>query len=152
MTKAMTRHIITIIGVWILTFASANAQSELTVDWSIYEQDTVIPTFTYHVDLGYDHAGRQHNVSIEYPELVPLTTEETKRFHLPAKAGLPDWPVIESYKGISAKRGQLDISFTPIIWRDGQYQKIINFTLKVESIPLTSKAHTRISSQESPKR
>ncbi len=141
------RHIILVVGTWILALTSVSAQSELTVDWSTYAQDTVVPTFTHSIDLGYDHEGRQYSAFIEYPELVPLTAAETTRFRLPAEAGLPEWPVMESYKGISAKRAQLDISFTPIIWRDGKYQKIVSFTLKVKSTSHAAvKAYTSASS------
>ncbi len=141
------RHIILVVGTWILALTSVSAQSELTVDWSTYAQDTVVPTFTHSIDLGYDHEGRQYSAFIEYPELVPLTAAETTRFRLPAEAGLSEWPVMESYKGISAKRAQLDISFTPIIWRDGKYQKIVSFTLKVKSTSHAAvKAYTSASS------
>ena len=142
------RYIITTIGIWFLAWVSAKAQSELEVDWSLYAKDTVMPVFTHSIDLGYDHAGREYTAAIEYPELTPLTTEEAARFRLPAEAGLPEWPKMDVYKGISAKQGQLDISFIPIIWRDGRYQKIVNFTLKVESTLPAAKANTRAASQE----
>lgn len=130
----MTRYIITILGVWLLTLTSAKAQGEMVVDWTAHAQDTIVPTFTHSIDLGYDHAGREYNASIEYPELTPLTTEEVLRYRLPKEAGLPEWPEIDVYKGVSAKRGQLDISFVPIIWRDGEYMKMESFTLKVRTV------------------
>ena len=109
------------------------AQDEIEVDWTTYAQDTVVPIYTHCIDLGYDHAGREYTVAIEYPELKPLKTEEVKRYRLPLQEGLPEWPVIDTYKGVSAKRGQLDISFTPIIWRDGKYWRMENFVLKVSA-------------------
>lgn len=124
---------------YILTYLLAlallplRAQSELVVDWTSYAQDTVVPIYVHCIDLGYDHQGRDYTVSIEYPELKPLTSEEVTRFRLPAQKGLPEWPVIETHKGISAKRAQLDISFTPIIWRDDKYLRIENFVLKVNT-------------------
>ena len=116
-----------------LALLPLKAQSELVVDWTSYAQDTVAPTYTHCVDLGYDHQGRDYSVSIEYPELKPLTPEEVTRFRLPARQGVPEWPVVEVHKGISAKRAQLDISFTPIIWRDGKYLRIENFVLKINA-------------------
>ena len=96
-----------------LALLPLKAQGELVVDWTCYAQDTVAPIYTHCADLGYDHQGRDYSVSIEYPELKPLTAEEVTRFRLPTQNGLPEWPVIEVHKGISAKRGQLDISFIP---------------------------------------
>ncbi len=142
----MTRYLL--LPILLLALLPAKAQNELEVDWATYAQDTVTPVFTHSIDLGYDHAGHTYSVAIEYPELKPLTTEEIARFRLPAEAGLPEWPKMDVYKGISAKRGQLDISFTPIIWRDGKYQKIVSFTLKVKSTSSAVKAYARSSSQE----
>ena len=125
----MTRYILT----FLLTLAllPIQAQGEIEVDWSAYAQDTVVPVFTHSIDLGYDHIGHEYSVAIEYPELKPLTASEIERYRLPQENGLPEWPEIDVYKGISAKRGQLDISFIPIIWRDGKYWRMENFVLRV---------------------
>lgn len=128
---AMMRYVW--ICVLVLAMLPGWAQHEIEVDWAVYAQDTVMPVFVYNVDLGYDYAD-EYKVAIEYPELKPLTAEEVIHYRLPEEAGLPEWPVVDVYKGISAKRGQLDISFIPIIWRDGQYQKMVNFTLKVSAM------------------
>ena len=108
----------------------AKAQGEMEIDWSVYAQDTVLPVFTHSIDLGYDYSGA-YTAAIEYPELKPLSADEIARFRLPKKGGAPEWPEITTYKGVSAKRGQLDVSFSPVIWRDGQYWRIHSFTLKV---------------------
>ncbi len=102
----------------------------MEINWSAYAQDSVVPVFAHSIDLGYDYDGT-YNVAIEYPELKPLTTNEIARFCLPKRNGAPEWPEIAVYKGVSAKRGQLDVSFSPVIWRDGRYWRIQTFTLKV---------------------
>ena len=114
----------------VLAISPCRAQEEISIDWSAYAQDTVMPVFMHCVDLGYDCAGN-YSATIEYPELKPLTAEEVSRFRLPREGGAPEWPEIDVYKGVSAKRGQLDLSFYPIIWRDGGYWGIRSFTLKV---------------------
>ena len=114
-----------------LCLLPVKAQGEMEVDWAAYAQDTVPPLFVHSIDLGYDHAG-EYTAAIEYPELVPLTVAEIARYQLPKEAGLPEWPEITQYKGVSAKRGQLDLSFVPIVWRDGKYWRIQTFSLKVE--------------------
>ena len=107
------------------------AQEEIEVDWGAYAQDTVLPMYVHSIDLGYNHEG-EHTAVIEYPELVPLTAAEIVRYRLPKEGGFPDWPEIKQYKGVSAKRAQLDVSFVPIVWRDGRYWRIQSFTLKVK--------------------
>lgn len=109
----------------------AKAQGEIEIDWSVYAQDTVVPVFVHSIDLGYDCSG-VYTAAIEYPELVPLSVGEVARFRLPQEDGVPGWPEITTYKGVSAKRGQLDVSFSPVIWRDGKYWRIQSFTLKVQ--------------------
>jgi len=122
------RHILLLLSLCALL--PTKAQGEMEIDWSVYAQDTVLPVFTHSVDLGYDCAGA-YTAAIEYPELKPLSTDEITRFRLPQRAGVPEWPEITTYKGVSAKRGQLDVSFSPVIWRDGKYWRIHSFTLKV---------------------
>ena len=111
-----------------LCLLPCKAQGEIEIDWSAYAKDTVMPVFTHSIDLGYDCTGN-YRATIEYPELKPLTRDEVARFRLPKEGGAPEWPEIEAYKGVSAKRGQLDLSFSPLIWRDGAYWRIQSFTL-----------------------
>ena len=127
----------------LIGFSPTKAGKEITIDWSIYAQDTIVPIYTHSIDLGYDHIGFEYSASIEYPELKPLTAEEIARFRLLHRESLPEWPKIDTYKGISVKRGQLDISFIPIILRDGKYMRIESFTLKIDANNL---APTRSSS------
>ena len=118
----MTRYIL--LFLLIFTLLPTKAQGEIDIDWTAYAQDTVVPLFTHSIDLGYSHNTHQYHVAIEYPELTPLTPEEIIRYHLSQDNLFPEWPEVEVYKGISAKRGQLDISFTPIIWRDNKYWRL----------------------------
>ena len=131
----------------VLALLPARAQGEMDVDWDAYAQDTVMPLYVHSIDLGYNSVDHEYRAIIEYPELEPLLSEDIARFRLPAEAGLPEWPEIQVYKGISAKRAQLDVSFIPIIWRDGKYHKIVSFTLKVEEEPSAAKASSKVASQ-----
>lgn len=130
------RHILLLMLVTALL--PVRAQGEMEIDWSVYAQDTVLPIFTHSVDLGYGCSGT-YTATIEYPELKPLSAEEIVRFQLPKKMGAPEWPDIITHKGVSAKRGQLDVSFSPVIWRDGKYWRIHSFTLKVHRETLSQK-------------
>lgn len=139
----MTRYIA--LCLLIFSLLPTSAHDEIKIDWATHAQDTVVPIFTHSIDLGYDHVGHEYSVAIEYPELKPLTAGEMERYRLPLQEGLPEWPVIDTYKGVSAKRGQLDISFTPIIWRDGKYWRMENFVLKVSPL---SRQTSRVAKEE----
>lgn len=127
-----------LLSAFVLALLPGRAQWEMEVDWSVYAQDTVRPVFVHSIDLGYDYSGT-YTATIEYPELKLLSADEIERFRLPQKMGAPEWPEISVYKGVSAKRGQLDISFSPIIWRDGKYWRIHSFTLKVHRKALSAR-------------
>lgn len=145
----MMRYILfSLLSLWCV---AAKAQGEVEIDWAAYAHDTVPPVWMHSIDLGYDHR-HEYRAAIEYPELVPLTAEEVERYGLPKEKGLPEWPVVDVCKGISAKRGQLDVAFIPIIWREGTYQKIKTFTLKLETLssgPLAVNTRRAGSSQAS---
>ena len=126
----MTKIRYILLSILILAISPGQAQREIEIDWSAYAQDSVLPLFVHSVDLGYNHAGT-YAAEIAYPELKPLTADEVKRFGLPPKGGVPEWPEITVHKGVSAKRGQLDVSFSPIIWRDGRYWRIASFSLNI---------------------
>lgn len=119
------------------------AQQEIAIDWSAYAKDTVAPIYVHSIDLGYDYAG-DYTATIEYPELKPLTKAEVVRFRLPQQGGMPEWPIVETYKGISAKRGQLDVIFSPVIWRDGKYWRIQSFELKVHRETMAQKLEREV--------
>lgn len=127
-----------LLSVFFLALLPGRAQWEMEVDWSVYAQDTVVPVFVHSIDLGYDCPGT-YTATIEYPELKPLAEDEIERFRLPQEMGVPGWPEISVYKGVSAKRAQLDISFSPVIWRDGKYWRIHSFTLKVHREALSAR-------------
>ncbi len=133
---SMFRHIL--LCMLALALLPIRAQGEIEVDWAVYAQDTVVPVFVHSIDLGYDHA-QEYAALIEYPEMVALTAADVARFRLPEAAGLPEWPEMTTYKGISAKRGQLDVSFIPIVWRDGKYWRIQSFTLKLRQVAQASR-------------
>ena len=139
MIMKITRYIL--LPLLSLSLFPCKAQYEFEIDWAVYAQDTVMPVYARSLDLGYDCAG-EYNATIAYPELEPLTAEEVNRFRLPQEGGVPEWPELEVYKGVAAKRGQLDVSFSPIIWRDGKYWRMHSFTLNVhrEALPQQKRA------------
>ena len=130
MNKLMSIVRYLLLCVLVLSLLPTKAQGEMEVDWAAYAQDSVPPLFVHSIDLGYDHS-QEYTAVIEYPEWVDLTDAEVQRLGLPKTEGLPEWPKIEQHKAVSAKRGQLDVSFVPIVWRDGRYQRVKSFTLKV---------------------
>lgn len=107
---------------------SAQENSIVNIDWNTFLADTVVPRFSFQVEPQSDYESFSYSCEIEYPELVPLTKEQINRLHVSEYTpSITDWPVIDSYLGVSAKKASLDVSFIPIVLREGKYYGIHSF-------------------------
>lgn len=109
-----------------------NAQGFFNLTAEQVRIDTVLPHFTYVQDLGRNYSDSTYTVSIDYPEFVPMTVNDIQRYHSITSDSLPAMPVVHSDICVSRKRGQLDLSFVPLVFRDGKYQKLVSFKLTVK--------------------
>ena len=115
--------------------------------------DTLLPVFNYAYPLDSHYADSTYEVSIEYPEFVPMSAEEIERYakirneelgmrneelgmrnyDYSLNYGLPELPKIAQSISVERKKGTLHIGFIPLVYRDGQYQKLVSFKLDVRS-------------------
>ena len=125
----------------------ANAQF-VDVDWETIARDTLLPRYSTMVELPDDYVMYNYKVAIEYPEFVPMSTAEVARYRLEAlRDSLPPFPVVESVVGISAKRGQLDVSFTPVVFSEGRFMRINSFKLVVNRTLDIASAMSRLNTR-----
>jgi len=108
-------------------------QEELTVDWGVVGQDSVVPMFCHSIPLGSDYDAYTYDVSIAYPELEAVADDAPYRAAM-LKAGIGEWPEVKTFVGVSRKKGQLDVSFVPLLLRDGTYWRIKAFDLIVTPV------------------
>lgn len=102
--------------------------------------DSLLPHFTYIHELGDNYADSVYDVSIEYPEFIEMTKSDIRRYRQITSDTLPALPQIESRMGISRKQGSLNISFVPLVFRDGKFQKLVSFKLTVKGRPFASQS------------
>ena len=103
------------------------------VQWSSLRGDSLLPHCTQVVDLPDDYALYEYTAHVEYPEYQRMTAEEVARYSLTGKyATLPASPFVECHVGIQAKRPQLDVSFVPVVMRDGEYYRINSYKIVVD--------------------
>ena len=95
--------------------------------------DSVLPLFTYTQELGARYADSVYTISIDYPEFIDMTETDVARLRRITDKPLPAMPDIEQYVGVSRKRGTLYVGFVPLVFRDGKYQKLVSFKLRVEA-------------------
>ena len=105
-----------------------------TLDWDELRIDSVLPVYTEVVPLETDYRLYDYQVSIEYPEWEDLRSSEIRQLVQIGKTLGPNlepqWRV-----GVSRKRGMLDISFVPIVKREGKYQKLVSAKISITATP-----------------
>ena len=95
--------------------------------------DSVLPYVSYSWPLGENYADSVYEVSIAYPEFLEMDEADVERYQRISKEALPELPQIQQYVGVSRKKGTLYAQFVPLVFRDGKYQKLVSFQLKVKA-------------------
>ncbi len=108
--------------------------------------DSLLPVFTYQQPLGPHYADSLWHVSIDYPLFMDMSADDIRRYQQVSGEPLPALPEIKQSVSGVRKRGLLEVSFVPLVFRDGKYQKLVSFKLNVEA---TAKARSRAETAES---
>ena len=91
--------------------------------------DSLLPTFNKSWDLGEHYSDSVYRVAIEYPEFRNMNKTDIARYRKITKELPPTMPVLDQRIAVSKKEGSLDVSFIPIVYRNGRYQKVVSFHL-----------------------
>ena len=102
-----------------------------------------LPVFTYREQLGPGYADSVYTVEIAYPEFIDMREADIQRYQQLSGEPLSAMPVVKQTVGVVRKQGVLDVEFVPLVWRDGRYQKLVSFMLKVERRAKSRWAATR---------
>lgn len=114
-----------------MTIVSAQTFFNLTA--SEVKIDSLLPVFTFQKELGRNYDDSVYTVSIDYPEFIDMSPTDIARLKLLRSEELPSMPVINQGIAVERKNGLLDISFVPLVKRDGRYQKLVSFMLRVKA-------------------
>ena len=98
--------------------------------------DSLLPVVTYEQKLGPNYADSIYTVTIEYPEFRDMSPTDISRYKALTSDPLPEMPAIHQYVGVARKQGTLYVSFVPLVYREGKYQKLVSFKLKTLPQPL----------------
>ena len=115
--------------VWCSGHAAAQCFFDLTAEQ--VKIDTLLPRFAYSHKIGCNYRDSIYDVTIEYPEFVDMTEADVRRYKAITSDSLPAMPVVTSKIGVERKQGSLDVSFIPLVFRDGKYQKLVSFKLNI---------------------
>ena len=100
--------------------------------------DSVLPYVSYSWPLGENYADSIYEVNIAYPEFLEMEEADVKRCQSIMTEALPELPQIQQYIGVSRKKGTLYAQFFPFVFRDGKYQKLVSYQLKIKSHPIAA--------------
>lgn len=109
--------------------------------------ENYLPHYLYQINLGKDYASYEYEVKVEYPEFQPLSGKELSAL-LKSGFKLHNYPEVDTHLSVSAKEGILDIDFIPLVYREGTYQRISSFKLKIDKKALPPQVLTRASAEE----
>ena len=111
----------------------ANAQRFFNLASSQVEVDSVLPEFTYAIPLYNNYDDSLYTVSILYPEFIDMTRNDIANYERLSNEPLPEMPVVKQQIAVSRKKAMLETYFSPLVKRDGKYQILVSFMLKVEA-------------------
>ena len=99
--------------------------------------DTLLPVFTWQKQLKASFADSIYTVQIDYPEFIDMQEDDIRRYHQICSDPLPEMPIIHQSIGVVRKQGILEVSFVPLVFRNGKYQKLVSFGLNVKRRAIT---------------
>lgn len=121
----------------------AEAQEYVNLTAQQVRIDSLLPVYTYQKQLGSHYADSLWHVSIEYPLFIDMSPADVKRYQQVCGEPLPAWPEVSQSVAVARKQGVLEVSFVPLVFRNGKYQKLVSFKLNVTATPV---ARTRAGS------
>ncbi len=122
-----------------LAFVTAAAQHFFNLTADEVRIDSLLPVFTYRQALGTHYADSVYQITIAYPEYIPMSQADIERYHNITSDPLPSEPEISQVVSVERKQGELIASLVPLAYRQGQYQKLVSFMLEVTSQPRAGK-------------
>ncbi len=120
------------------------AQNNFTqLDWAELRIDSIVPVYTEVVPLETDYRHYDYRVRVLYPEWAPLTPKEIAVVER-SDAQIADTLAIHTHVGISRGRGLLDISFVPIVRRQGKLQKLLSGKIEIQPVLAAASRPSRV--------
>ena len=121
----------------------AEAQEYVNLTAQQLRIDSLLPVYTYQKQLGSHYADSVWHVSIEYPLFIDMSPADVKRYRQISGEPLPAWPEVSQSVEVARKQGVLEVSFVPLVYRNGKYQKMAFFKLNVTATPVAKTRGTR---------
>ena len=113
--------------------SSVQAQKFYNLTAEEVQIDSLLPHFACSVPLPDDYLDSVYTVSLSYPEFIDMSKADIALYDSISGAPLPAMPEVEQHIVLNRKKAELRTDFCPLVYRDGRYQILVSFMLKVES-------------------
>ena len=98
--------------------------------------DTLLPRFSYSFPLPDNYADSVYVAEIVYPDFIDMSQRDITRYHAITADSLPALPEIEQHVVVERKHGHLEVSFVPLVYREGKYRILVSFMLRLTAQPV----------------
>ena len=95
-----------------------------------------LPRFATSLPLPQGYADSTYTATLLYPEYIDMPEASVSTLHMMGKAVLPESPLVDTQVVVDRKRGHLEVSFCPLVFREGRYRILVSFMLKMQSRPV----------------
>ena len=112
---------------------SAHAQRFFNLTSDQVSVDSVMPAFAYAMPLPANYGDSVYTATILYPEFIDMSPIDIERYGKLGGAEPLALPTVTQRVVIDRKTPMLRMSFCPIVKRDGKYQFLVSFMLRVDS-------------------
>ena len=119
----------------ILGMTGVRAQTFFNLTADEVKIDSLLPVFCHSFPLGDNYRDSVYTVSIDYPEFIDMSAADIARYQRITTDELPAMPEVKTFVGVSRRKGTLYASLTPLVFREGRYQKLVSFKLTVKALP-----------------
>ena len=124
---------------WLVCCLTMSAQRFFNLTAQEVRIDSLLPVFTYAYPVGEQYADSVYSVTIEYPEFIPMSDADVRQYQLLTAEPLKALPDVSQQMTVSRKQGTLYVSFVPLVYRDGAYQKLVSFMLDIKGKAVASR-------------
>lgn len=119
----------------VLSQISIKAQKFFNLTAGDLRIDSVMPCFKYSMPLGKAYTDSTYTVDIEYPEFIDMNKNEINKYKKFSGKTLKDLPDINKNIVVERKKGFMEVYFSPLVYRNGKYQKLVSFKLGIKAQP-----------------
>lgn len=129
------RRLVLILTVALYAAVKGYAQNFFNLTADEVKIDSLLPCFAWSCPLPDNYGDSIYTVGIDYPEFIDMTDADIRRYRIITSDSLPAMPRIETAVAVDRRKASLSVSFLPLVYRNGKYQKLVSFKLTVTARP-----------------